>query len=108
MFKRILSSALVFGMAALAPPAAAQAICGPRPAITNWLTTSFGETRSAVGMIGQNRVLELWVAAETDSWTILVTRPDNISCVVAGGTNWMEVKPRSDHAPASQWFLRQD
>lgn len=108
MFKRILTSALVFGMAALAPPAAAQMICGPRPAITNWLTTSFGESRSAVGMIGQDRVLELWVAAETDSWTILVTRPDSISCVVAGGTNWIEVNPRSDQAPASRWFLRQD
>lgn len=100
MFKRILTSALVFGMAALAPPATAQPICGPRLVIANWLSTSFGETRSAIGLIGQDRVLELWVAEETQSWTILVTRPDSISSIIASGTNWMVINPDGDLASA--------
>ncbi|MDD7973746.1 hypothetical protein [Roseinatronobacter alkalisoli] len=108
MFKRILTPALVFGMAALAPPAAAQTICGPRLAIANWLTSSFSEARTAVGLIGQDRALELWVAEDTHSWTILVTRPDSISCVVASGTNWTALKPDGELASESRRFSRHD
>ena len=88
MFKRLLGTALVFGMAALAPPAAAQPVCGSRPAITNWLSANFNKARSAVGLIRSNRVVEVWVAEDTRTWTILITRADGISCIVSSGTNW--------------------
>lgn len=93
MFKRLLTSALVFGMAALAPPAVAQPLCGPRLAIANWLSTTFNEARAAVGLIEPDHVLELWVAEETQGWTILITRPDGISCIVASGARWTALDP---------------
>lgn len=93
MFKRLLSSALIFGMAAIAPPAVA-ASCAPRDGVVQQLQQSYSENLSAGGLQKSHPVdtmIEVWSSAETGSFTVLVTHPSGISCIVASGQHYFEV-----------------
>lgn len=75
--------------AAKAAPAAAQ--CAPRDQIVARLATGFDETRQGAGLTaapdGQAQVVEIF-AADSGSWTLIVTLPDGQSCPVASGEGW--------------------
>ncbi|KPD14346.1 hypothetical protein [Phaeobacter sp. 11ANDIMAR09] len=93
MFKRLLSSALIFGMAAIAPPAFA-ASCAPRDGVVERLQQTYSENLTAGGLQQSqsvNTVVEVWSSAETGSFTVLVTHPTGISCIVAAGEHYFEV-----------------
>ncbi|MBR9863016.1 MAG: hypothetical protein GYB24_06195 [Rhodobacteraceae bacterium] len=92
MFKRLTSSALVFGMAALAPPAAA-APCGPRAELVTYLAEKYQEVRRGAGLSSATRVVELWSSTQTGSFSVLLSYPNGMACVLATGTNWSEAPP---------------
>ena len=92
MYKRLLSSALVFGMACLPPPALA-AICATRESLVVRLEALFQETLTARGLQSGNALIEVFASKETGSYTILMTRPDGISCIMSAGSHWMTIKP---------------
>ena len=89
--RRAVIAALVF----LAPVSAkAQQNCGPRDQVTKKLTEAYGERLTAGGLQklrGQQSVMELWTSDETGSYTILITRPNGLSCIVAVGTDFFQV-----------------
>lgn len=92
MFKRIVTGALVFGLAALAPPAAmAQVNCANREAVIERLQNSFKESLSAAGLQSANSLIEVWSSNDTGSWTIISTQPSGISCVLASGSYWHQI-----------------
>ncbi len=89
MFKRLFSAALVFGAAAIAPPAMAQTVtCLPRDALVSSLETAHGERLTGGGLQNQARVIEIWSSDQTGSFTVFVTRTDGMACIVATGQNW--------------------
>ena len=88
MFKRTIIAAAVFGMAAAAPPASAQAPCDDRSTIIRVLQEKHGETHQGTGLQGSAQLLEFWSSDETGSWTILATHPNGKSCIVAAGRSW--------------------
>ena len=59
--------------------------CGPRDAVVERLTTGYGESRQAVGPGSNNAVVEVFASDETGSWTITVTMPNGLTCLVASG-----------------------
>lgn len=84
--------ALSLGLAALIPalhPTRAQSQTGPacaaRAMVIDTLARKYGETRRSIGLAGNNTVMELYASAETGSWTIAVTRPDGLTCLMASG-----------------------
>ena len=95
MFKRIFAAALVFGAAATAPPAEAQAVCGPRDDLTGRLEQDYGEAQRGLGLKGSTALYELWVSEKTGSWTFIVSLPDGNACLVAAGGHWRDV-PRPE------------
>ena len=75
--------------AAVALPAGAQGLhCGPRDVVTERLDMSYGERLTGGGFQNADSVIELWVSPETGSWTILLSRADGQSCIMAAGTDW--------------------
>ena len=101
MFKRLFATALVLGAAALAPPAAqaqsglsltaqptAGVTCAPRAQMIRQLEKKFGETKHGVGLVSAQQAFELWSSDRTGSWTMLVSRADGMSCIVASGKAW--------------------
>lgn len=61
--------------------------CGPHAAVIAHLAEVYSETRQMIGLAANNSVLEVF-AAESGSWTILVTTPGGPACVVAAGENF--------------------
>ena len=100
MFKRLVTSALIFGAASLAPPMAhAVPSCAPRPAIVEKLAGQYSEGLVGGGLQNQKELLEVWSSPETGSFTILVTNANGVSCIVAAGRNWHGKMPDPKSAP---------
>jgi hypothetical protein len=77
--------------------------CGPRDQVVAELTSKFAETRVMVGLARQGHVMELYVNQGRE-WTLLATRPDGISCLVAAGTHLHMTQPA---APSTTTFHSQ-
>ncbi|SDZ78049.1 hypothetical protein [Rubrimonas cliftonensis] len=83
--------AFLFAAPALAENAATGAApCAPRDQIVTQLEKKYGETRRGAGLQNRGSVTEVFASSETGTWTILVTRPDGVSCAVAAGEAWLE------------------
>ena len=71
--------------------AQSQRNCGLREAVIERLASSYGETRQSVGIGSNNAMVEVFASDETGSWTILVTMPTGLSCLMASGESFEEV-----------------
>lgn len=89
--KRILitltACAALLGTTANAQGFLQDATCGDRDEVTKKLERKFGELQRGTGVISSNQILELWQSSE-GSWTILMTRPDGRTCIMAAGDFW--------------------
>ena len=77
---------------ALAGPlsAHAQAFCADRASVVSKLEASYGEAFAGGGLQNSERIYEVWFSEEKGTWTILMTRADGQSCIMASGTNWRD------------------
>lgn len=76
--------ALLFSIT-LAMPAFGQASCADREVVVKMLADDYGESIQSIG-IGQNgSVIEVYANEETGTWTVLLTRPNGITCLMASG-----------------------
>ena len=93
MVTRIALATLVAGVIALPAPASAQSACAPRVDIVEKLKEKYGEDQRGLGLGGKKSVIELWSSDKTGTWTIVMTRPNGVTCIVAAGDTWMEAPP---------------
>lgn len=76
----------------LAAPAQAQSVCGDRTEIIKVLAAKYHELPRAFGIAGQRNLTELFVS-ESGSFTILITQPMGVTCILATGLEWQEMPP---------------
>ena len=83
--KTVLKATLT--LLALAAPATAQDTrnCAPRDTVVERLANTYGETRRSMGLGANNAVVEVFASYDSGSWTITVTLPNGIACLVASG-----------------------
>jgi hypothetical protein len=83
-------------------PAHAQqgAFCGPRDRIVEQLADKHGETRRAVGLQQNMQVMETFANTETGSWTIIVSMPTGVACLVAAGEAFQLSAPETPGEPS--------
>jgi predicted methyltransferase len=86
---------------ALAPglAQAQQAPCASREKILSKLGKDFAEHPVSLGLSSNGTVVEV-LASESGSWTIILTKPNGASCVVATGQAWETIE-RKDGRPAA-------
>ena len=98
MFKRLCSTAIVFGAAALAPPLAeAQTLrCLPRDALVEKLQDDYDEALTGGGLQSPRQILEVWSSDKTGTFTVFFTRANGVSCIVATGQNWNSYQVSDD------------
>lgn len=85
-------------VALIAAPLAAsaqQASCAKRDMIVERLASKYGEQRQSAGLNQNNGMVEVFASDETGTWTILVTMPNGISCLMAAGKAWQGVADAS-------------
>jgi len=90
MVGRLIFATLLFAIAAPSI-AQAQSVCGKRESMISSLKQKFGESERGMGLSGAEAVIEIWSSDETGTWTIVMTRPNGITCVMAAGESWMDI-----------------
>lgn len=89
MMTRTMNVMMAGGLALAAMMNAAQAQqarnCGPRDIVVNRLAEGYGETRQSMGLGANNSVIEVFASEESGTWTITVTTPNGLTCLVASG-----------------------
>jgi hypothetical protein len=76
--------------------AAAQQQCAPRETAVKNLAEKYNEHPIGMGLDDRGIILEVFVSEGGETWTIVVTRPDGVSCAVASGQGWRRplLKPK--------------
>ncbi len=83
-----------------APAAAQGRNCAPREVVVQRLAEKYGESRQAIGIGQQGMVMETFASAESGSWTITVTMPTGMTCLMASGQSFealAEAVPTTDN-----------
>ena len=65
--------------------------CAPREAVVDRLARKYGETRQSIGLGANNAMVEVFASDETGTWTITVTMPNGVTCLVASGQAFEEL-----------------
>ena len=81
----------ILAAVALIVPFAAQAQsrnCANRELVVERLAGKYGESRQSIGMAPQGRVVEVFASLETGTWTITITMPNGITCLMASGQSF--------------------
>ena len=71
--------------------------CGERAQVVQRLVEGYGETRRSLGPGANNTIIEVFASVGTGTWTIIVTLPSGITCLVAAGQAYEEIN--EDLAP---------
>ena len=85
MIKSMFVAAL--SLCLMAELAQAQRYCPPHDQAVAQLNERHNEWRIGSGISRWGNIVELFIS-EAGTWTILVTRPEGSSCVVASGGDW--------------------
>lgn len=59
--------------------------CAERTLVIDRLAERYGESRQSIGLGTDNAVVEVYASLETGTWTITVTLPNGLTCLVASG-----------------------
>lgn len=93
MTKEMFALSLGFaGLIAAAQAARAQGPqCAPRAAVVEQLAERYAEAPQAMGLTANSLVMELFASRESGSWTITVTSPQGLTCLIASGQGYEPV-----------------
>ena len=89
----VVLGALLIGWSAFSSPAQAQAMCGERRAVVANLEKAYSEAPVSIGLASNGAVIEV-LASPSGSFTIILTQPNGLSCVMAAGENWENLPKR--------------
>ncbi len=82
-----LFSVLLIAWTALPAVAQGQMFCGDREKAIASLEKEYSEKPVSMGLASNGAVIEVF-ASESGSFTIIMTHPNGVSCMIAAGENW--------------------
>ena len=84
------SALLLAGTMITSHSAQAQSRDLPRAEVVEQLDAQYAEAQAAVGVTNEGGVIEVFTTKDGSTWTLVLTKPDGISRVVAAGETWIE------------------
>ena len=85
---------------------AQQQSCAARDAVVGRLVDRRGEIRQSIGLAPQDRMVEVFASTETGTWTITVTMPNGVTCLVASDQAYEAVAEEPQPAGVKSWCQR--
>lgn len=79
-------AACTFPMLASASPL----LCGERSDVLTKLAVDFRERPASVALTNDGQLLEVLKSDSKLTWTILITNPNGVTCLVAAGESWQD------------------
>ncbi len=86
-----LAAATIIGVGVVAPAALAQS-CNSHDASIENLKSQYGEDVIARGLSASGRILVEFLRSEDGSWTIITTNTEGLTCILASGKAWTDLK----------------
>ena len=80
--------ALSAGFAVIASSAMAQPQCDQRDSVLELLAQKYKEAPVAIGVTHKGGLVEVLSTSNGTTWSIIVTTPTGMSCLVAAGEGW--------------------
>lgn len=87
----ILLAALILALTLSTAHATPQ--CGHHDDQAASLAKEFGEAVQSQALTGGGMLAEIFVNPVTGTWTVMLTRPDGVSCLLTSGDQFQAVKP---------------
>ena len=88
-----IGTAVSASVAALVFPALATAaapVCGERNDVLTKLASDFREQPASAALTSDGQLLEVLKSDSKMTWSILITSPQGVSCIVAAGESWQD------------------
>ena len=89
----MIAAALTAAFLMFASPALAMH-CYPREVWVKNLADDYGEKPVRQGLTANGSVLEVFATPDGSTWTLIITRPDRVSCGIASGKHWRKTVPK--------------
>lgn len=83
------------------PSRAGGAECGNHDRVVALLGSKYKEFRHSIGLVSDRGIMEFFSSNETGTWTMLLTNPRGVACIVASGEAFHRVKPSKIIDPAT-------
>lgn len=77
-------------------PAHAQQQCSTRERALDFLSDRYGESPVAAGVTSTGKLVEVLRSGPqtgSDTWTIIITDPKGLTCLLSAGEGWRDLKP---------------
>lgn len=90
MYKHLIGAGLGIMLGLTAVPASASN-CAQRDMIIERLKSKYSESFAGGGLQSsrtKHSVVEVWTSKETGTFTVILTTPEGLACIVATGTDW--------------------
>lgn len=92
MYKHLFGAGLSISLVLASLPAFA-ANCAKRDRVVERLKTKYSESFAGGGLQAsqsKSSVVEVWASKETGTFTVILTTPEGMACIVATGTDWYQ------------------
>ena len=86
------AGAAVMLIAMSAMPAAGSPQCASRPEFLKQLSEQFHEEPVALGLTNDGSIIEVLTSDDGSTWTMMISRPNGSSCLIAVGEGWEQGK----------------
>jgi hypothetical protein len=93
MFRIALITTAAAMLVAVQPASAQQLACTNRSEVVSHLSSEYSEEPVALGLANNGGVIEILSSKAGKSWTIILTMPNGVACMIAAGESW-ESLPR--------------
>ena len=90
----MLALIILFAMTTTVAAAQYQVQCWPRDVTVETLDRKYGEKPVAMGQVFNGNILEVLISP-SGSWSIIITRPNGMACMITSGENWEVLPPTS-------------
>jgi hypothetical protein len=87
----VAAAALMMASVASAQAQAQAPACVKRTDLIKHLSAKYHEAPAAVGLADNGSLLEVFASKSGETWTVTVTMPNGISCMVATGQDWQDL-----------------
>jgi len=87
------AAAILLGFMTSKADAEPRSICGERTDFVEKLKNGYAEEPVSVGLAANGSVIEVF-AADSGTFSIIITEPSGVSCLVASGEEWLELPQR--------------
>jgi hypothetical protein len=91
MYRNAFVAATALGLAAPVAAEAQPPACVSRTDLIKHLANKYHEAPAAVGLADSGALLEVFVSKEGETWTVAITMPNGVTCMVATGQHWQDL-----------------